>query len=102
MGSRYALRVGAATMDKVREVMLEYPEATLVTPQPVLKGMMGERTQPGLEHLKVSVEEGANAKLIVENIDQFDREIEFERVRNSYRQSVASLISLLTCRHETE
>jgi predicted component of viral defense system (DUF524 family) len=48
--------------------------------------MMGERTQPGLEHLKVSVEEAANAKLIVENIDQFDREIEFERVRNSYLQ----------------
>jgi hypothetical protein len=75
--------VGAAKMDKVRAIMLEYPQATIVTPQPVLKGMVGERTQPGLEHLKVSVEEAANAKLIVENIDQFDHDIELEGIRNS-------------------
>ncbi len=68
--------VGAAARDKIQRLMLEFPNATFATPQPVSKGTKGQRILPGLKPKKVSVTEASNAQLVVENIEQYDRDFE--------------------------
>lgn len=63
--------VGAASQYKVEHLLLEFPNATFVTVQPVMKGIKGQRTLPNLKHIKVSPEEASKADLITENIDSF-------------------------------
>jgi hypothetical protein len=75
--------VGVAKMDRVKQVMNEYPSATFVTPQPVIKARAGERTVDGLEHVRVAKHESGKAPLIRANIEKFDEEIQAERVRHS-------------------
>lgn len=63
--------VGVATQYKVQRLLLEFPNATFVTVQPVMKGIKGQRTLPNLRHVKVSAEEASNVELIVQNINKF-------------------------------
>jgi len=78
--------VGAATIDKIRLVLSEYPDAVFVTPQPVSKARVGERIKRGLRSTKVDACEAGVATLIRTNIEQFDQDIDGERLRYSPRE----------------
>lgn len=68
--------VGAATRDKLQRLMLEFPNTTFATTQPVFKGTYGQRILPDLRPDEICVTDVSKAQLVVENIEQFDRAID--------------------------
>ncbi|PYS23142.1 MAG: hypothetical protein DMF72_10340 [Acidobacteria bacterium] len=84
--------VGIAKLERVQQVMNEYPNATFVSAQPVVKARAGERTLPGLTHVRVPVDEAATADLITSNIQRFDDEIEAERIRRSFSMGECQML----------
>ena len=75
------LFVGVSTILKVRQVLSEYSDAVFVAAQPVSKGRVGELIGPRLAPQKITITDAERAPLILSNIAQFDREIDFERSR---------------------
>jgi len=73
--------VGASAIDKVRLILDEYPDAVLVSTQPVSKARVGERIGPGLKFEKVDPTDANRAKLTICNIQQFEYEIDSVRLR---------------------
>jgi len=73
--------VGVAAPDKIRQVVIEYPNACFVTAQPVMKGISGCRTILTVREECANEQKVTNADLIVANIKDFDRQIAFDRDR---------------------
>lgn len=65
--------VGPGARDTIQPLLLEFPNITIATTQPVFKGNEGQRILPNLEPIEVSEAEASKAELIVENIKMFDR-----------------------------
>lgn len=73
--------VGVAKLERVIQILTEYPDAAFVTSQPIVKARAGERTMPSLEHIEAKEE--SKASLILENIKQFETAIEIERIKRT-------------------
>lgn len=74
--------VGVAKLDRIRQILSQFPDATFVTPQPVAKARVGELTMRGLQHVKVG-NQISRAQLLAKNIQQFDSEIDAEIIKRS-------------------
>jgi len=67
--------VGAAAASKVDRVFREFPDSTIVTDQPFMKGNFGWQTLEDLSHVKN--EAASRGQLVRDNIAQFQRYCEW-------------------------
>lgn len=65
------LVVGAATAEKIDLILGHFPDATIVTDQPIFKASLGQRTLPDLTHVEVDRRVG-QARLAPANIETFE------------------------------
>lgn len=66
------LVVGVSSAEKIDRLLSEFPTATIVTHQPLLKAIKWERTLPNLKHIKVT--KGRNqAVLAAGNVEMFEK-----------------------------
>jgi hypothetical protein len=63
--------VGPSSADRIRPVLEQFPNSTIVTEQPVMKALMGQKTLPDLSH--VSVTRAARSELAAANIAVFQK-----------------------------
>jgi hypothetical protein len=71
--------IGASKPSKIRKVLDEFSNVTIITHQPIFKALMGFRTLPDLSHIKADVSVG-HGILAVNNIAQFQRYCSRSRV----------------------